>query len=69
MTRPVASFRDDARYRRFLAAHAGLWGEVGALDDPLWLRRLRRERRRLGLPEDRWAQSPARPRAAERRST
>jgi hypothetical protein len=60
MTRPVASFRDDARYRRFLAAHAGLWGEVGALDDPLWLRRLRRDRRQLGLPFDCWV-PPTRP--------
>ena len=44
----------DPVYFRFLAAHAGLWYEVGVLDDAALLRRLRRERRVLGLPFDRW---------------
>lgn len=44
----------DPVYFRFLAVHAGLWSEVGVLDDAALLRRLRRERRTLGLPFDRW---------------
>lgn len=44
----------DPRYFHFLAVHAGLWSEVGVLDDAALLRRLRRERRVLGLPFDRW---------------
>jgi hypothetical protein len=47
-------FAADPVYRRFLAQHAGLWAEVGVFDDARLLARLRRERRRAGLPADRW---------------
>ena len=43
-------FQSDPRYRRFLAAHPGIWAEVGAFDDPAFLRLLIAERRALGLP-------------------
>lgn len=46
-------FAHDSVYRRFLARHPGVWGEVGALDDAPFLRKLRRERATLGLPDDR----------------
>lgn len=42
-------FQSDRIYRRFLARHPGLWREVGALDDPGFLRALRAARRALGL--------------------
>lgn len=42
-------FQTDQRYVRFLAAHPGLWGEVGALEDRGFLDVLTRERRALGL--------------------
>ena len=44
----------DPVYFRFLAVHAGIWSETGVLEDAVALRRLRRERRSLGLPVDRW---------------
>ena len=43
-------FETDARYRRFLAAHPGVWGEVGATEDPRFVSLLLKERRALGLP-------------------
>lgn len=43
-------FQSDLCYRRFLAAHPGIWAEVGAFDDPSFLRLLIAERRALGLP-------------------
>ena len=57
-------FNNDLVYHRFLARHAGLWGEVGVFDDPAYLASLRRSRRALGLPDDRWIASklsPGRP--------
>ena len=50
-------FNNDLVYHRFLARHAGLWGEVGVFDDPAYLASLRRSRRALGLPDDRWSGS------------
>ena len=47
-------FSDDPRYRQFLAIHAGIWGEVGVLEDAALLASLRRDRRKAGLPIDRW---------------
>lgn len=43
-------FDADGRYRRFLAAHPGIWGEVGASDDPRFVAILLEEREALGLP-------------------
>lgn len=40
------------RFVRFMAPYPGLWPEIGALEDPRLLRRLRRARRALGLPAD-----------------
>ena len=48
----MTPFANDPVYRRFLALHPGVWGEIGALDDAPFLRRLRRERIALGLPVD-----------------
>ena len=48
----MSFFQTDRVYRRFLARHPGLWGEVGALDDPGFLRALRAARRALGLPRE-----------------
>jgi hypothetical protein len=54
MSRFITFFADDPGYRRFLALHPGLWPEVGVLDDPPLLSHLRRHRRKLGLPNDRF---------------
>jgi hypothetical protein len=43
---------DHERFVRFMAPYFGLWREIGALEDPRLLRRLRRARRALGLPPD-----------------
>lgn len=43
-------FQHDARYVRFLAAHPGIWSEVGVFDDSRLLGRIRRLRARQGLP-------------------
>lgn len=45
-------FAADPVYRQFLAVHAGLWGEVGVLEDARLLAVLRRARRKAGLPPD-----------------
>ena len=45
---------NDPVYLRFLAVHAGLWSDIGVLDDTALLQRLRCEHRTLGLPFDRW---------------
>jgi len=45
----MSFFQSDPVYRCFLARHPGLWREVGALDDPGFLRALRAARRTLGL--------------------
>lgn len=47
-------FAADPVYRQFLAVHAGLWGEVGVLEDARLLAVLRRARRKAGLPPDRY---------------
>lgn len=47
-------FANDPRYRQFLAIHAGIWGEVGELEDAVLFASLRRDRRKAGLPVDRW---------------
>lgn len=57
---------NDPVYFRFLVVHAGIWSEIGVLDDTGVLRRLRRERRALGLPVDRWV--PPKPTVSRRRS-
>ena len=54
MSRFVTIFANDPGYRRFLALHPGLWPEVGVLDDSPLLNHLRRYRRQLGLPNDRF---------------
>lgn len=58
-------FGNDLRYRRFLALHPGIWNEVGALDDRAFLRKLRADRRALGLPTDRWQSPSSTPRRFE----
>ncbi len=45
----MSFFQSDPVYRGFLARHPGLWREVGAFDDPGFLRALRAARRALGL--------------------
>lgn len=47
-------FDHDPRYIAFLVRHPGVWPEVGALEDKTVLRKLRAQRRSLGLPADRW---------------
>lgn len=47
-------FAADPVYRQFLAIHAGLWGEVGVLENARLLAVLRRARRKAGLPPDRY---------------
>ena len=45
----TAAYLTDTRYVRFMAGLPGLWGEVGALDDPGFLDALTCERQALGL--------------------
>lgn len=45
----TAVYLTDRRYVRFMAGLPGLWGEVGALDDPGFLEALTCERQALGL--------------------
>jgi hypothetical protein len=45
----TAAYLTDTRYVRFMAGLPGLWGEVGALDDPDFLDALTCERQALGL--------------------
>ena len=45
----TAVYLTDTRYVRFMAGLPGLWGEVGALDDPRFLEVLTCERQALGL--------------------
>jgi len=45
----TAAYLTDTRYVRFMAGLPGLWGEVGALEDPDFLEALTCERRALGL--------------------
>jgi hypothetical protein len=45
----MSFFQSDTVYRYFLARHPGLWREVGALDDPGFLREPCAARRVLGL--------------------
>ena len=54
----MSFFQTDPVYRRFLARHPGLWREVGALDDPGFLRALRAARLACG-PSIRRATRPA----------
>lgn len=54
-------FDHDPRYVAFLVRHPGIWPECGALDDKRILRKLRAERRSLGLPADRWRRRPRPP--------
>lgn len=46
----IAAINTDSRYRAFLAAHPGIWGEVGAEDDRECVAVLLSERTALGLP-------------------
>lgn len=61
-------FGNDLRYRRFLARHPGLWNEVGAFDDKAFLRKLRADRRALGLPADPWQAPTSTPLRIEERA-
>ena len=61
-------FQSDPRYRRFLAEHPGIWGEVGVFDDPRFFSVLVAERQALGLPRRPRAPARSRPRRYRSRS-
>lgn len=59
--------RRDARFRRWLAVHPGLWREVGVFDHPASLMMIVAERQAMGLSRLAILR-PARPARARHRS-